>query len=229
MIESALKELEDWGPGGWFARQPPLFRRTVAKEARIVTIERGAWLYGAEDEAHGLFAVLEGGVRIYYGADAPVLVDLFQPGEWFGQAGLLPAARRAVTATAAAETRLLLVPRSAFRRLVRDAPEMWMCFAELDRTHLEKLLRVQSERAPRSPLAAVAGRLAGMARVRRSSGEIAPVWLSQSEVAELVGLERKAAHRALAQLEAAGAVQLGYRRLDILSAGKLRSYAKGEK
>jgi CRP/FNR family cyclic AMP-dependent transcriptional regulator len=215
--------LDELSPTGWFARQPPHFRRRLLEEARTVSFAKGAWIYGAEEEATGLFALLEGGARVYITLPrgGVALVDLAQPGAWFGQVGILRGGRRQATAMAAAPTRALLVPRQSLQRLLADTPAFWESFAALDVEQMQYILRAHAELLALDPRARVAGRLIALTPRRRGGSVAAPIALTQSDLAELVGLERKTVQRILAAFARSGWVRVGYGVIEVLDAARL--------
>lgn len=194
--------------GDWFARQPAAFQRALLGNTQRRVIEAGAWLYGAGEDAGGLFAVLTGSVRVYAvpPKGTPVLIDLAGPGTWFGQVGLVARSRRMVTAMAAERTELLTASRGAIQNLVRQRAEFWEPFAELSSEQMRRLLRVHAEVLRHGPKARVAARLVTLSQ----RGRFNRLTLTQADLGEMVGLERKTVHRVLAELKASGLVDMGY-------------------
>lgn len=95
-------------------------RGLVAEELESLTVEAGRAVFSEGQEADGLLLLLAGRVQIE-SRRAPGRAQL-GPGAALGALSLVAVGPRAATATAIEASRLLLLRRSAFRRLVEDAP-----------------------------------------------------------------------------------------------------------
>jgi CRP/FNR family cyclic AMP-dependent transcriptional regulator len=213
-MSSEASSIELFRLGEWFGAQSAAFQRALLAISRRTAYPAGTWMFGEEDDAGGIFAILSGSIRVYAtpGGGAPVLFDLFRSGDWLGQTGLLPGGRRAITAVAADDSELLTASRIGIQRLVREHPHHWQPFMELARHQIQNLLRAHAEVLRLGPEARIAARLAGLSR--RPHGD--QLRLTQAELAEMVGLERKTVHRALAKFRKAGSVALRYGAIEVL-------------
>lgn len=203
---------------GWFRDQPDPFRRWLLKNAMEIRFSEGDWIYGATEDAGGLFGVIEGTVRLYASLSRGenLLLDLMGRGTWFGQIGLLRDGRRLVTAVAAQSTSALLVPRRALLQLLRERPEFVDSVLRLDLEHFQYMLRAHSEVLSLGPRARIAGRLQALAE-RIPPGAATRIAVSQADLAEMVGLERKTVHRALKEFERRGLIRNSYGAIEICS------------
>lgn len=183
-----------------------------------IHFSEGDWIYGATEDAGGLFGVIEGTVRLYASLSRGenLLLDLMGRGTWFGQIGLLRDGRRLVTAVAAQNTSALLVPRRALLQLLRERPEFVDSVLRLDLEHFQYMLRAHSEVLSLGPRARIAGRLQALAE-RIPPGAATRIAVSQADLAEMVGLERKTVHRALKDFERRGLIRNSYGAIEICS------------
>lgn len=203
---------------GWFGDQPESFRRRLLENAREVRFSEGDWIYGATEDAGGLFGIMEGTVRLYaiLSRDETHLLDIVGRGAWFGQVGLLRNGQRLVTAVAAQSLAALLVPRSALLQLLRERPEFVDSVLRLDLEHFQYVLRVHSEVLSLAPRARIAGRLHALAE-RAAPDATVQIAATQADLAEMVGLERKTVHRVLKEFEKQGLIRRSYGAIEICS------------
>jgi CRP/FNR family cyclic AMP-dependent transcriptional regulator len=217
------QQLARLAPQGWFARQPQALRDYLLAHARELEFAPGAWLYGTAEEAAGLYAVLQGNVRLHaaLGRGDQVLVDLVGPGLWFGQAGVQRGMRRVVTATAATPLRVLLVPRTFLASAAHRGLNLWQSIAGLDREQMENLVQVMAETLALGPRARVAARLCSLHRRNNAPDPESGLPISQAELAEMVGFERKTVQRILADFEDRELIAQRYRSIRIKNARRL--------
>jgi CRP-like cAMP-binding protein len=210
--------------GAWFSRQSPQVQRSLVSAGTIVHYDEGAWIFGEADMATGLFALLDGFIKGYVGLtqQEQILFDYAGPGIWFGQVSLLKAPRRIATLLAATDATLLHIPRPALLKLARAQPAIWEALAELSHLQMQGMMTALAQRSL-PPVARVAARLSSLVpvSVRRSSGA-AELRISQSELAEMIGLERKTVHRALKQLSQRGLVTTTYRTIRVVDRRSLK-------
>lgn len=95
-------------------------REGVAALLREVVLDPGETLFVEGDEANGLFLVSSGRLRL--ARRMPPCRGTVGEGAVLGALSLVAAGPREATAVAEGACRVLWLPRSAFRRLVEDAP-----------------------------------------------------------------------------------------------------------
>src|SRR5579885_2169756 len=114
----------------WFRDLPPAVVEELASFAVPRRLDDGALLFAKGDAADGLYGVVSGRVRISAaGADGKeLLVNLFEPGDWFGEISMFDGLPRTHDAWAIGATELLLIPRERFRALLARRPELYPHF-----------------------------------------------------------------------------------------------------
>ena len=222
-------QLEPWRDQidriGWLAGQPPGLRDALLAAARLRWLADGEWAHGEGDEAAGILLVLEGRLRLFAQApgDREALISIMGPGTAIGQSPVFGGGPRLVTAVSAGRTLLLTLSDGALRRLAQDWPGLWQVISQLIYRQLQYSVQVAAERVALPPRAQLASRLLTLAPGSET------VAASQAELAELLGFSRKAVNGWLGELEAAGAVRLGYGRIEIVSRRALERAAAQER
>lgn len=206
--------------GIWFAHLPPPLRAALLRAGRVVRLDAGQWVYGEGDEETGVLLVLEGALRIEasVGAERDVLVNLAPAGSAFGQSRRGGGGPRIATARAAGASTVLLIPDAALQRIADDHPALWRAVSELVYGQLDTMVRLAAQLLALGPRGRIAARLLAF-------GAAGEVMLSQSDLAEMCGLSRKATNEHLAALERIGAIERGYGRIAIIDAAVLRRLA----
>ena len=104
-------------------------------------------MFQVEDaEPIGLAAILEGRVLLlrHVNDATPTLVHVGGPGFWFGEGAVLDGVTL-VTAVAQSATRLLILAKPEFDRIVTDEPRYYPAFAAIVLARYRVLLRFYAE------------------------------------------------------------------------------------
>src|SRR6188508_1510745 len=204
---------------------PPDDARQLLTIARRRTFSRGEVVFHREDLADSLHLVVRGrfGARVLTPLGDGVLVDVFGPGQTFGElALLLPDSRRSasVEALEAGETRSVF--RDDFALLQREHPGV-----------KDVLLRLLAEQLRRSTERVVeAHYVDAETRVRRRLVELAATYvdgvvpLTQEDIAAMAGTSRATVNRVLREEQSLGTVGLARGRTTVLALDELRGRCK---
>lgn len=208
---------------GWLASQPETLRDWVASVGIWRDYRPGQVIYMAEDPADGLYGLARGALDISSpdAGDEQVALSRAEPGFWIGDAALLSNTPRLVTVTAMTEARLLFLPGPAVLRLLHENPEMWPCFYMLSNINLAVALELLAEALSCPPRVRIARNI-----LRLSDADDTAVLASQADIARLAGVTRATMQRGLADLVRAGAVETGYRALQVRDRSALRAAAR---
>lgn len=197
----------------WFASLPAPIRDALVARGRQSTRPAGAWVYGEGDEDTGVVGVLSGGLYIY--AQAPggreALVSVLPSGGVIGQSIAFGGGPRLITAVCAVESEVFVLPDRALREAAAAHPALWQSIGGLVYAQLRTNLRSLTEFIALSPRARLVSRL----HVLSSLEKDLPV--TQSALAEIVGASRNAVNQWLGELEEAGCIERGYRRLRVVN------------
>jgi CRP/FNR family transcriptional regulator, cyclic AMP receptor protein len=195
----------------WFAGLQQAMRADLIGRGRLQRRAAGEWLYGEGDEDTGLVAVLEGGLNLY--SQAPggreVLFGTLPAGAVMGQSAGLGGGPRLVTVIAATDSLLMTFSDRALRETAAAHPVLWRSISTLAYGQLRAALQGWAEAVGLRPRERMIARLVTL------SAESRTVPLSQSTLAEMVGVTRKAVNGWLRELEEGGFVALGYGRIEV--------------
>lgn len=202
----------------WFARQEQLLQAAIARAGRVVSLSPGQWVYGEGDEATGVVLVLGGLLRLEAAVGGrTVLVGVVNVGGSFGQSHRSGGGPRLVTARAGPASRVMIVSDTALERIGADLPLVWQAVSSLVYAQLDASVHNLAQMLALPPRARIAARLLPFA-------EEGSAPLTQSDLAELCGLSRKATNAHVAALEATGAIRRGYAHIRIVDAAILAGF-----
>ncbi len=213
----------------WFAGLSSSLKAALIEAAAIRAVATGRWLYGSGDVPLGLYAVLDGTALVYVALPETedVLVHAAGPTEIFGHAAQLARGPRLATILAAEPSTFLFLSEQALARVASRHPEIWQHLTRLLYEQLGETLLILARTLAQPVAARLAARLLHYGRT--GAPEAAPIGLSQSELAELLGVSRKTVNRLLQALVRQGAIELHYRKIVVRDPGILRALARGER
>jgi len=203
----------------WFGAIPAGRRERLLQEARVEVLENGARIYGSGDPPNGLWAVLDGQVRLK-GLSAngvELLALIVRPGTWFGELSTFDGHPRPHDATAFGAARLVHVSVAAFARAAAADPELYRDLGLLVCAHQRTALRFIAQSVGQS----IRVRLA-QALMRASQAGDGRITIRQEELAGVVGIARQTLNRHLKRFERDGLVAVAYAQVRILDLPGLR-------
>ncbi|RMT90985.1 hypothetical protein ALP39_200523 [Pseudomonas marginalis pv. marginalis] len=214
--------------GHWFSHLPVELQRSLLAAARVRSLTAGQYLFKRGDPPCGLYAVLEGAVRISavnaQGKEA--VLSLVETPYWFGEICLFDSLPRTHDALATAPCTLLQVPQAAMLGILEDQPAYWRDVALL-MSHKLRLSLINIEQMSLMPASA---RLAHrLLMIAEGYGEIdqarRTLQLPQEDLAAMLGLSRQTTNSLLKALEQQGIIGLGYGAIEILDLEGLQQAA----
>ncbi|MBI2504249.1 MAG: Crp/Fnr family transcriptional regulator [Candidatus Latescibacteria bacterium] len=199
-----------------FLRQVPLFRRLDEAQLRAVAalagerqFAKGEMIILAEAEGDALFVIQQGQVKVslIHEDGREVILSFLGPEEVFGELALLDGKPRSATVTATAPTRLLVLRRSDFLRLLVGTPQIAISLLE----ELAARLRRTDQQIEGLALFNVASRLSRtLLRLALERGVEVPEGYAleapptHQQLANMTGSTRETVSRVLKQLESQG-------------------------
>jgi CRP-like cAMP-binding protein len=227
MPENPVTYLPLLESGQWFRHLPQPLRAALLAEARLLQLESGQSLFRRGDPPCGLYAVLEGMMRVgavsREGKEA--LLTLVEPPYWFGEISLFDGQPRTHDAYAEGPTRLLQVPQAALLALLAREPGYWRDFALLMSQKLRLAFIALEEMSLLPAAQRLARRLLMMAEGYGETGPRRVLHLAQEQLALMLGLSRQTTNQILKDLEARGALRLTYGEIEISDLAVLRQAA----
>ena len=225
-------DMQVWRPrlmsGQWFSHLPVSLQDSLLAAARVRGLSPGQRLFKRGDPPCGLYAVLEGSVRIgavsEQGKEA--LLSLVEPPHWFGEICLFDGQPRTHDAFGLGHCVLLHISQTVLLTLLDEQPVYWRQLALL----MSQKLRLTFINLEQLSLMPTAARLAHrLLMIAEGYGEIDPprrvLQLPQEQLASMLSLSRQTTNQILKDLQGQGIVNLKYGEIEILDAERLRALA----
>lgn len=208
----------------WFAAIAPERQQRLVRRGRVRVLADGGRLCAIGDPPDGLYAVLEGDVRLVAGTAAgqESLALMMGPGAWFGGLSAVDGGPRTHEAVAIGPARVLHVTQGDLDRALAEDPLIWRELALLIAAYHRAANAVLAQSLTQPPAVRLARSLAAAARARPDEA----IRLRQEELAAMHGVSRQTINKALKRLEAAGMVGVAYGRVAVLDAPRLRAMGR---
>lgn len=208
----------------WFAAIAPERQQRLVARARVRRLADGGRLCAIGDPPDGLYAVLEGDVRLVAATAAghESLALMMGPGAWFGGLAAVDGGPRTHEAVAVGPARVLHVTQPELDRATAEDPLIWRDLALLIAAYHRAANAVLAQSLTQPLKVRLARSLAAAVRARPGDA----VRLRQEELAAMHGVSRQSVNKALKGLAAAGLVAVAYGRVTVLDAGRLRALGR---
>ncbi|MHA4975257.1 Crp/Fnr family transcriptional regulator [Pseudomonas extremorientalis] len=225
-------DAEQWrdrlASGHWFSHLPAPFQHSLLAHARLRQLTAGQYLFKRGDPPCGLYAVLDGTLRVSavneQGKEA--ILSLVEAPFWFGEICLFDSLPRTHDACAVGPCTLLQVPQQALLGILDETPRYWRDLALL----MSQKLRLSFIGLEQLSLMPAPVRLAHrLLMIVEGYGDTEHakrvLQLPQEDLAAMLNLSRQTANALLKDLQAQGIVRLGYGEIEILDIQRLRQAA----
>lgn len=211
--------------GRWFAGLPGAFADDLLAAARLRPLTDGQQLFARGDAPSGLYAVVEGVIRVS-GVDPSgkeAVLALLEPPTWFGEISVFDGLPRTHDATAEGEATLVEVAPGPLAAVLAADPARWRALGLLMAHQLRLVFVALEDLALQPPAQRVARRLAMMARGygERGEGSRRVVEVRQEQLAQMLAMSRQTTNQILKDLEARGLVRLKYGEVEIVDLAAL--------
>lgn len=212
--------------GHWYSHLPAELQNSLLGMSRVRRLVPGHRLFQRGDPPCGMYAVLEGAVRIgavnEQGKEA--LLSVVEAPHWFGEICLFDGQPRTHDAVSVGQCTLLHLPQAPLTAFLQEHPVYWRDIARL-MSHKLRLTFINLEHLSLMPAPVrVANRLLMIAE---GYGEIEParrvLQLPQEQLALMLSLSRQTTNQILKDLQGQGIVQLAYGEIEILDIERLRA------
>jgi len=208
----------------WFAAIAPERQQRLVRRGRVRVLADGGRLCAIGDPPDGLYAVLDGDVRLVSNTvgGQESLALMMGPGAWFGGLSAVDGGPRTHEAVAVGPARVLHVSQRDLDQATQEDPLLYRDLARLIAAYHRAATAVLAQTLTQPLLVRLARSLAAAARARPDGA----VHLRQEDVAAMHGVSRQTINKALKRLQAAGLVAVAYGRVAVLDAGRLRSLGR---
>jgi len=222
--------------GAWFGQLAPERAQALLAASRLKRLAAGETLFMRGDEADGLFAVLDGSLRISgMTADGKeAILSIIDAPQWFGEIAVFDGLPRTHDAVAEGATRLLHVPRIALDALLQVDPIWWRELGQLMawRTRLVMIgmedlaLHPAEVRLARRLLMLVQAGQQGQAGQMLHQGQPVVLPIGQQQLGMMLSLSRQTVNQLLHGLQEQGILQVAYGRIELRDMAALAGVAE---
>lgn len=205
-----------------FLRSVPLFAgleekvlEEIAGLFKVCTYPRNKVIFFQAEEGDNFYVIKSGSVKVYRLAEdgREVILDIFKPGDFFGEMALLDDNHRSATVQTREPTVLLAMNRQLFRRLIQENPEIALgIISTLSRRLRQANLQIENF-AFRDARARIihsilkVGKKGGTFSGKMEQEQLA-VNLTHHELASLAGTSRETVSRVLVKMQEEGLVRI---------------------
>lgn len=216
--------------GRWFGGLAETSRDELLAIAIVRTLapEEALFLRGAEPD--GLYAVVDGSIRIAGRSDSgkEVLLTVLDPPAWFGEIAVFDGSARTHDAIAQVASTVVRVPQGALLALLDAKPERWRDLGLLLATKMRLLFSTVEDTLALPLRIQLARRLLGLARVHGEWDDKSRRVLSvgQEQLATMLGTSRQTVNTILKELAAKGLLRASYGQIELLDLDGLRDVAE---
>ncbi len=184
-------------------------------------------VYRQGDDSTELYQLVAGAVKIcnFSLEGREVITGQFQPGDCFGEMGLIDGLPRVSHAIASRDSVLRVLGRAQFDQLTRAHPEVDRQIALMLCRRVRYLYSLNEEASELSLHQRVARTVLRMAYSRSSPGIERELYISisQEEMGQMLGASRQSINKELKALAAEGSIELRYGRIYIRDLEQLKS------
>jgi len=187
-------------------------------------------VFSQGETGDALYGVVSGRVRISASVQdgKEMFLNIMEPGDTFGEIALLDGAPRTASASATADSELIIIKREPFLALLEREPKVSAHLLQLLCQRIRWTSGMAEDSALLASPARLARRLLSLAHQHGHNTEQgARLVLSQEEIARFLGLSRQIVNQYLQHWKAQGWVSLGRGQITLIDDGALRSIAAG--
>jgi CRP-like cAMP-binding protein len=214
--------------GRWFGGLPIDLQEQLLRAGTLHALGAEEQLFARGDANTGLYAVLDGEIRIGAISEGGEhsLLALLEPPSWFGEISVFDGQPRTHDAVAAKESLLLHVSQESLDEILAAEPAWWRELAHLLTSKLRLAFIVLEDIALLPLSVRLARRLALMAEgYGERAHQVRAVEVSQEQLAMMLATSRQSISPILKELEARRLIRLSYGTIEILDLAGLHAAA----
>lgn len=213
----------------WYSQLPIPFQQLIQQQAHYQKFERDQAIFRSGDLFNGIYAVLDGRVRLGYidieGNES--VAAIAEPIMWFGEISLVDQQPRSHDAIAVGKCLILHLPSQAIQKILNDYPQYWFHIAQLTSQKLRfaflELISIQTQHIQQRLAQRLIFILNGYGNHIRIENNI--IHLSQEQLALLLKCSRQTINQELHLLEQQGVLKIAFKKIEILDIKQLHSIA----
>lgn len=213
----------------WFAQLSAEFKQFIIQHAVQQHFDKEQAIFHAGDSFNGIYAVLEGAVRLGYidihGKES--VAAIVEPVMWFGEISLVDAQPRSHDAIATQKSLILHISSIALQSLLQQHPVFWYHIAQLTSQKLRfaflELISIQTQSISQRLAQRLMFILNGYGN--HLSIEKNVIHLSQEQLAQMLTCSRQTINQELQALEQQNILRLSFKKIEIVDVPKLHRIA----
>lgn len=208
---------------GWLSQATGELKDEIERRCDLITAREADALYGVGDPAGGIFGIVSGRLDMHlplWGEDRS-LAHVAGPGWWIGDLAAVTGEPRRFDLSVQCDSQLLRLSRAEIGRICDRYPVMHHHLLLMSMANMRMVIDAAEALGIAEPVRRIS---ACLLRIDRGG----PGWqgrlgLTQGELASMAKLSRRRTNAALRELEAAGALRLGYGKIELLDRSPLKA------
>jgi CRP-like cAMP-binding protein len=223
----------------WFGQVSPAFEAALLGRATVRRLQSGEHLFLRGDPPDGLYALIEGTVRVSGVTEAgkEAILSIIEPPAWFGEIALFDRLPRTHNAVADGTVRLLHVPQAEMLALLTQEPDRWRELGVLMALRLRLTFIGMEDLALLSAESRLLRRLVWLVQTPTPGQTHVPTGdpsqpepprvlpLSQAQLGMMLSLSRQTTNQILQSLQDQGVLRVAYGRIEVIHRDKLMALA----
>jgi len=213
----------------WFGHASPAFEAALLSLAVPRRLQGGEHLFMRGDPPDGLYAMLEGTLKVSGVTEAgkEAILSLVDAPSWFGEIALFDRLPRTHNAVAEGDVRVLHVPQAPLLALLVQAPQHWRELGVLMALRLRLTFIGMEDLALLPAESRVARRLVWLVEMSALTPSQGPCSLpiSQTQLGQMLSLSRQTTNQVLQALQHQGVLRVAYGRIEVLDRARLKAVA----
>lgn len=213
----------------WFGSGAKSFESDLLSLATPRRLQNGEHLFFRGDPPDGLYAMLEGSLRVSGVTEAgkEAILSLVDAPSWFGEIALFDRLPRTHNAVAEGSVRLLHVPQRELLALLERSPQYWRELGVLMALRLRLTFISMEDLALLPAETRLARRLVWLVEASALTPQDGPcvVPISQTQLGLMLSLSRQTTNQVLQSLQDQAILRVAYGRIEVLDRQRLMSVA----
>lgn len=207
--------------GRWFGGLSEELRHLILSRSHLRHYGKGQIVSQEGNPPPGLFAVIDGRVQVvkHTRTGDEVLIYVGERGFWSGDYAVLMGTPSLVSSIARVKTKILVLPKREFERIVTEEPRHTRDFARLAIGRTASYISAFAMLTSQAPETRLRGQLALLVHMKQDES-YAPgpveLALSQADLAAIIGVSRQTINPMLGRLEDDGVIETGFRRIRVV-------------
>lgn len=193
----------------------------ILKTIQLKTVPKNVVIFDQEQEATGMYLIHKGSIKVsrISPSGKEILIEILGAGKTMGEGGVFGNGKHSDTAITAEETELFFIPKTEFKQLLAENPQLYQSVLQCLVQWMDKLNSVIENINTTSAKDRVRAYLKKMQKEQQRT--LIHLMGKKHEVALMLGLRPETFSRTLAELETDGLIKMNHKQIQILQIEKL--------